>query len=252
MNPMKGQLAGLMKQAQQMQENMQKMQAELGSIEVEGQAGAGMVKVTMNCQNGVKRVAIDDSLLKEDKDMLEDLITAAGGALTLLRAHKYDRVDLPQEYNPALIVPQIPQEFSRWERESRSWRETVALFDQSHHMTDLYVQCLQWEDKVIDGKIFNAGYENHTVAQLAETVRQTVADTLGGSEIKVVTTPSNDHRSYHVSSAKLERETGFRATHSIADAVRDLVTAFDAGQVPNAMTSNAYYNIKTMQLAQVV
>ena len=114
-------------------------------------------------------------------------------------------------------------------------------------MTDLYVQCLQWEDKVIDGKIFNAGYENHTVAQLAETVRQTVADTLGGSEIKVVTTPSNDHRSYHVSSAKLERETGFRATHSIADAVRDLVTAFDAGQVPNAMTSNAYYNIKTMQ-----
>ena len=74
---MKNQLAGLMKQAQQMQENMQKMQAELGSIEVEGQSGAGMVKVTMNCQHGVRRVAIDDSLLKDDKDMLEDLITAA-------------------------------------------------------------------------------------------------------------------------------------------------------------------------------
>jgi nucleoside-diphosphate-sugar epimerase len=114
-------------------------------------------------------------------------------------------------------------------------------------MTDLYVQCLQWEDKVIDGKIFNAGYENHTVAQLAETVRETVTSTTGGGEIRVVTTPSNDHRSYHVSSAKLERETGFRATHSIADAVRDLVEAFDAGKVPNAMTSNAYYNIKTMQ-----
>jgi len=74
---MKGQLAGLMKQAQQMQENMQKMQAQLGSIEVEGQSGAGMVKVTMNCQYGVRRVAIDDSLLKDDKDMLEDLIAAA-------------------------------------------------------------------------------------------------------------------------------------------------------------------------------
>lgn len=113
-------------------------------------------------------------------------------------------------------------------------------------MTDLYVQCLQWDDKVIDGKIFNAGYENHTVAQLAETVRSTVRDSKGG-EIRVVTTPSNDHRSYHVSSAKLERETGFRATHSIADAVRDLVAAFDAGKVPNAMTDNVYYNIKTMQ-----
>ena len=77
---MKGQLAGLMKQAQQMQENMQKMQAQLGSVEVEGQAGAGMVKVTMNCQYGVRRVVIDDSLLKEnsdDKEMLEDLIAAA-------------------------------------------------------------------------------------------------------------------------------------------------------------------------------
>ncbi len=74
---MKNQLAGLMKQAQQMQENMQKMQAELGSIEVEGQSGAGMVKVTMNCQHGVRRVLIDDSLLKDDKEMLEDLIAAA-------------------------------------------------------------------------------------------------------------------------------------------------------------------------------
>ncbi len=77
---MKGQLAGLMKQAQQMQENMKKMQDQLASLEVEGQAGAGMVKVTMNCQYGVRRVAIDDSVLKDvanEKDMLEDLIAAA-------------------------------------------------------------------------------------------------------------------------------------------------------------------------------
>ena len=74
---MKGGLAGLMKQAQQMQENMKKLQEELATIEVEGQSGAGMVKVTMTCRHDVKRVVIDESLLKDDKDMLEDLIAAA-------------------------------------------------------------------------------------------------------------------------------------------------------------------------------
>lgn len=74
---LKGQLAGLMKQAQQMQENMRKMQEQLSTLEVEGQAGAGMVKVTMTCQNDVKRVSIDPSLLSDDKEMLEDLVAAA-------------------------------------------------------------------------------------------------------------------------------------------------------------------------------
>jgi|SRR5688572_29090879 DNA-binding YbaB/EbfC family protein len=74
---MKNQLAGLMKQAQQMQDNMKKMQEQLASIEVEGQSGAGMVKIVMNCHYDVRRVAIDDSLLKDDKDMLEDLVAAA-------------------------------------------------------------------------------------------------------------------------------------------------------------------------------
>jgi len=74
---MKGQLAGLMKQAQQMQENMKKMQEQLATVEVEGQAGAGMVKVVMTCRHDVKRVSIDPSLLTDDKDMLEDLVAAA-------------------------------------------------------------------------------------------------------------------------------------------------------------------------------
>jgi hypothetical protein len=74
---MKGQLAGLMKQAQQMQENLRKAQEELGSIEVEGQAGAGMVKVIMTCKHEVKRVTIDPTLMGDDKEMLEDLIAAA-------------------------------------------------------------------------------------------------------------------------------------------------------------------------------
>jgi DNA-binding YbaB/EbfC family protein len=74
---MKGGLAGLMKQAQEMQENMKRMQEQLATIEVEGQSGAGMVKVVMTCRHDVKRVTLDDSLLKDDKDMLEDLIAAA-------------------------------------------------------------------------------------------------------------------------------------------------------------------------------
>jgi len=74
---MKGQLAGLMKQAQQMEENLKKAQEEIAGMEVEGQAGAGMVKVVMTGRHDVKRVSIDPSLMSEDKDMLEDLIAAA-------------------------------------------------------------------------------------------------------------------------------------------------------------------------------
>lgn len=73
---MKGGLAGLMKQAQAMQENMKKAQDQLGQIEVEGQSGAGMVKVTMTCAHDVRRVSIDPSVM-DDREMLEDLIAAA-------------------------------------------------------------------------------------------------------------------------------------------------------------------------------
>ena len=74
---MKNQLAGLMKQAQQMQDNMKRAQDDLALIEVEGQAGAGLVKVVMTCRHDVKRVKIDPSLMTEDRDMLEDLVAAA-------------------------------------------------------------------------------------------------------------------------------------------------------------------------------
>jgi len=74
---MKGGLGDLMKQAQQMQENMQKAQEELAKMEVNGQSGGGMVTVTMNGKHEVSRVKIDDSLLQEDRDMLEDMIAAA-------------------------------------------------------------------------------------------------------------------------------------------------------------------------------
>lgn len=74
---MKGQVAGLMQQAQKMQENIKRVQDELAATEVEGQSGAGMVKVTMTCKHDVRRVAIDPSLVGDDKEMLEDLVAAA-------------------------------------------------------------------------------------------------------------------------------------------------------------------------------
>ena len=74
---MKGGLANMMKQAQQMQENMKRMQEELGNVEVEGQAGAGLVKVTVTCHHAVRRVSIDPSLMTDDREMLEDLVAAA-------------------------------------------------------------------------------------------------------------------------------------------------------------------------------
>ena len=74
---MKNQLAGLMKQAQAMQDNLKRAQEELATIEVEGQSGAGLVKVTMTCKHDVKRVKIDPSLAGDDREMLEDLVAAA-------------------------------------------------------------------------------------------------------------------------------------------------------------------------------
>lgn len=74
---MKGQIAGLMRQAQQMQDNMKKVQEELAEIVVQGASGGGLVKVDMSCRNDVRRITIDPSLFEDDKDMLEDLIAAA-------------------------------------------------------------------------------------------------------------------------------------------------------------------------------
>jgi DNA-binding YbaB/EbfC family protein len=73
----KGGMGNMMKQAQQMQENMKRAQDELATLEVRGESGAGMVKVTMTCNHNVRRVEVDPSLLDDDKDMLEDLVAAA-------------------------------------------------------------------------------------------------------------------------------------------------------------------------------
>ncbi len=113
-------------------------------------------------------------------------------------------------------------------------------------MTDLYIRCLEYADEKIDGKTFNAGYQNLRIREIAEIVRAEVGD-----DVQIVTSPTNDLRSYHISSDKILRELGWGPKHTIQDAVRDLVKAFKAGKVPNAMTDPRYYNIKTMQACRV-
>jgi nucleoside-diphosphate-sugar epimerase len=113
-------------------------------------------------------------------------------------------------------------------------------------MTDLYLQLLEAPDEVIDGKIWNAGYHNLKVSAIAEMVKAEV-----GPKVDIVVTPTDDHRSYHVSSEKIRRELGFSAQRSVKDAIVDLKTAFNAGKVPNSMTDDRYYNIKRMQVLKL-
>jgi len=113
-------------------------------------------------------------------------------------------------------------------------------------MAAVYLRLLDAPAHTVAGKIFNAGYQNHTVMELAEIIRAVV-----GRSTEIVTTPSDDNRSYHISSEKIRRNLGFVPARTIEDAVRGLVGAFRAGQIPNPMTDIRYYNIKTMQALQL-
>jgi nucleoside-diphosphate-sugar epimerase len=109
-------------------------------------------------------------------------------------------------------------------------------------MTDLYVKLLDLPKEQIAGKIWNAGFDNFTIAEIAGMVRNVV-----GPQVKIVTTPTNDLRSYHVSSEKIKRDIGFVATHNLEDAVRDLKVQFDAGTIPDPLNDDRYFNVKRMQ-----
>jgi nucleoside-diphosphate-sugar epimerase len=100
---------------------------------------------------------------------------------------------------------------------------------------------LQWPDQKINGKIYNAGWDNLTINQIAQSVQRIV-----GPDVVIERTETNDKRSYHISSEKIRRELGFAPKHSIEDAVRDLAAAFDGGLIPDP-SHMRYYNIKTMQ-----
>jgi nucleoside-diphosphate-sugar epimerase len=109
-------------------------------------------------------------------------------------------------------------------------------------MADAYMLLLLAPDEKVNGKVYNAGYENHSVMQLAEMVQRNV-----GPDCKLKVQNTNDMRSYHVSSKKIKDELGFEASHTIEEAVVDLIKAFKDGRLPNSMDDPRYFNIKTMQ-----
>jgi nucleoside-diphosphate-sugar epimerase len=109
-------------------------------------------------------------------------------------------------------------------------------------MTDAYLHCLAASREKIDGKTFNAGYQNLPVAEIAQMVKQAFAE-----DIAIETVPTDDNRSYHVSSEKIQRELGFVPKYTIQHAILDLKAAFEKKLVTEPFTNQIYYNIKQMQ-----
>ena len=109
-------------------------------------------------------------------------------------------------------------------------------------MVEAYMVLLRAPKEKIAGKIYNAGYENQSVKDIAEIVKNAV-----GSDVTLTTTPSDDNRSYHISSEKIKNELGFVAKHTIRDAVEGLCEAFDKKLLPNSLDDEIYFNIKRMQ-----
>ena len=114
-------------------------------------------------------------------------------------------------------------------------------------MVESYITVLRAEDKQVSGQIFNAGYENQPVRELAETVRAVV-----GEHVELCTTPTDDNRSYHISSEKIKKHLGFTAKYTIRQAVEDLVQAFKAGDLPDSLENELYFNIRRMQSLKLV
>ena len=114
-------------------------------------------------------------------------------------------------------------------------------------MVEAYMVLLRAPKEKIAGQIFNAGYENQSVKEIAETVKNVV-----GYDVKLIATPTDDNRSYHISSNKIKTELGFVTKHTIRDAVEDLCTAFEKGLLPNSLDDQMYFNIKRMQNLELV
>jgi nucleoside-diphosphate-sugar epimerase len=113
-------------------------------------------------------------------------------------------------------------------------------------MVEAYLVVLKAESHQVAGKIYNAGYENQPVRELAEAVKAVV-----GTDVNLITTPTDDNRSYHISSKKIADELGFVANHTIKQAAQDLVDAFEKNLLPDSLTDERYFNIKRMQSADL-
>jgi len=115
-------------------------------------------------------------------------------------------------------------------------------------VTDLYVQLLELPEEKIAGEIFNAGHQNQSISEIALVVKKVVEEEYPElAPIEIETSPSDDLRSYHVSSEKIATQLGFRPQRTVEDAVRDLCQAFRKNKLPNSLTDNRYYNVRTLK-----
>ena len=109
-------------------------------------------------------------------------------------------------------------------------------------MAELYLKTLEYDDVLINGKIFNAGYENFSVAELARRVQK-----IAGGNVGIITRPTEDHRSYHISSRKIEAELNYKPRRAISDAIRELKEAIESGLLKDPLHNPYYFNIKRMK-----
>ncbi len=115
-------------------------------------------------------------------------------------------------------------------------------------IAELYLNLLEYPDGIIAGETFNAGYQNHTVSELAEMVKKVVEEEMPGrAPITIETTASDDLRSYHVSSKKIREKLAYQPQRSVEDAVRDLCKAFKAGKLPNSLEDDRYINVRYLK-----
>jgi nucleoside-diphosphate-sugar epimerase len=112
-------------------------------------------------------------------------------------------------------------------------------------MTDLYLNCLTYDETQIQGKIYNAGYENFTVMEIARMVKAVVGD----QSIKIVTEPTNDHRSYHINSDLIKKELAFVPKRTVKKAIRDITKAYRQELYDDPLNNHKYFNIKAMKAA---
>jgi nucleoside-diphosphate-sugar epimerase len=113
---------------------------------------------------------------------------------------------------------------------------------------DLYELLLEVPDEKIAGETFNAGYQNHSIMEIARIVRRVVREEFPEKgAIEIVTTPTNDPRSYHINSDKIAARLGFRPKRGVEDAVRDLCRAFKEGRLPDSLTDERYFNVKVLK-----
>ncbi|OGG17611.1 UDP-glucose 4-epimerase [Candidatus Gottesmanbacteria bacterium RIFCSPHIGHO2_02_FULL_39_14] len=121
----------------------------------------------------------------------------------------------------------------------KQYRPNIHIKD----MAELYLKTLKYPKEKISGKIYNVGYQNYTILEIADMVKKVIGD----PQIEIAVSPTNDNRSYRIASGKIKEELGFVPKHTVAEAIIDIKKAFRAGKIASPESDSRYYNIKKMK-----